>query len=145
MWGSCEHLCVSAASSHSVCTVRGRRRAFSLFQSLDMWGLFFTVPFTRPEWLIHTRTQSDSCRQQLRPLSWSHCGQKPWVKHHHCWILVHETHALWPCKWPIVKLFTVFETEADKRDKIEEKTKTGLTSLLSSRGEKQPNFLLLMV
>lgn len=76
MCRSWEHLCVSAVSSHSVCNERGRRRAFSLFQSVDMWGLFFTVPsksrVTHPHlytiWLLQEARQR--CWTKWKPL-WS--------------------------------------------------------------------------
>ncbi len=80
MWGSWEYLCVSAVSSHSASKVRGRHRAFSLFQSLDMWGLFFTVPFKTSDSssLVHNLTPAGGTATLLEkadPWSESCCGQ----------------------------------------------------------------------
>lgn len=98
MWGSLEHLCVSAVSTHSVCNVRGRRRAFSLFQSLDMWGLFFTVPsktrVTHPHlytiWLLQAARQCCWKNQTLKVegLHGRWCANVlTWDQNYYCWLL----------------------------------------------------------
>lgn len=52
--------------------------------------------------LAHNLTPAGSSSGPSVEATVVNCMQKPWVKHHHCWLLVHETHTLWPCKWPIV-------------------------------------------
>lgn len=88
MWGSWEHLSESAVSSHSACYVRGRCRTFSLFQSLDMRALFFTVPsktrVTHPHlyqvWLLQA-TRQRGCTIQSRKWKLISSSQSTAVNH----------------------------------------------------------------